>query len=303
MQRSPDRTAIVPIYGSLWLNLPAVGRVCIAIASRFVPNLGDGWTTMLEALRSTRGRSDLYTSLPEVTAIADVTASMHRALASDPWRDAVAPEVVADDDVARWTDAASKELEHLLAELERLRARLSGDVARLVALVQTSVPDLRSRLEGFQTLKGTYRQRIHGDYHLGQVLRQADGTFLAIDFDGEPERPLSERRQKYAPLRDVAGMLRSFAYARGAVEMERNRTGEPVTILREWESVAREHFLKRYLAGVSNRGYALVPSSRDEIRQALGALELEKAIYECRYEINNRPDWLWLPLSRLVQQV
>jgi maltose alpha-D-glucosyltransferase/alpha-amylase len=302
MQRSDDRGSITTTYGSLWLEIPGEPRTCLAIASQFVQNQGDGWSTMLGRLRPIRARNDFAESLGEAASIATLTASMHRALSADPWREAVVPEPVGPDDVKGWIDAAHRDLEGLLATIAQLRTRLSPNVLALVDLVPAAAPALRQRLHGMTVLRGTHRLRIHGDYHLGQVLRKPDGGYVAIDFDGEPERPLSERRQKYAPLRDVAGMLRSFAYARGTIEMERAESGEGVSILREWESAARDRFLATYVAGVSGQQYAFVPQSDDDIRQALAALELEKAVYECQYEINNRPNWLWLPLTQLVRE-
>ena len=101
-------------------------------------------------------------------------------------------------------------------------------------------------------------------------------------------------------LRDVAGMLRSFSYARGTAERSSQSTGRPEAWL-EWERSTRDRFVRRYLERISNHPIRLVPSSAEDVRIALGALELEKAIYECGYELSNRPEWLWLPLSRLVR--
>ena len=295
MQRSEDRGRTTATYGALWLEVPSEPPACLAIASQFIQNQGDGWSTLLGLLRQARTQQALDASLVEVEAVAALTASMHRALSADPWRDAVAPVFVGEDDVNRWVDAANRDLEELLATIERVRPSLSPELVALVHLVPAAVPELRRRVQGLSVLRGTHRFRIHGDYHLGQVLRKPGGGYVAIDFDGEPERPLSERRQKYSGLRDVAGMLRSFAYARGTIELERAQSGDGVSILREWESAARERFLATYVSGVSAQHFTFVPPSAEDMRQALAALELEKAIYECRYEINNRPNWLWLP--------
>ena len=303
MQRTDDRTATTATYGSLWLEHPAHGRLCLAIASQFVPNEGDGWSTMLNRLRSVRDRSGFASSMSEVTAIAELTSSMHRALAGDPWREPVAPELISAEDTASWIDSSSRELDQLLLDFRRQRNEHAEDIRQLTDFAHRSAPEMHARLQQFDVLRGTHKLRIHGDYHLGQVLRKPDGGYVAIDFDGEPARPLSERRRKYSALRDVAGMLRSFAYVRGTVELERTSGGEEISILREWELAARELFIDVYVRGVRDQPFTFLPASGEDIRQALGALELEKAVYECRYEINNRPDWLWLPLSRLVQGV
>jgi maltose alpha-D-glucosyltransferase/alpha-amylase len=121
-----------------------------------------------------------------------------------------------------------------------------------------------------------------------------------VDFDGEPNRPLSERREKYSALRDVAGMLRSFAYARGTAERAGDGRDHSAAWL-AWENDARDRFIRRYQERLSDHAILLIPERTEDTRVAFTALELEKAIYECGYELGNRPDWLWLPLSRLVR--
>ena len=138
--------------------------------------------------------------------------------------------------------------------------------------------------------------RIHGDYHLGQVLRTLDDDFAILDFEGEPSRPLEERRAKASPLRDVAGMLRSFDYA--AETLRRANGADPVAV-DAWYRAARDAFMAGYddtVAGdaVLRRGWD--PDSRPAV---LAAFEVHKALYEARYELNNRPDWLDIPLNAL----
>ena len=130
--------------------------------------------------------------------------------------------------------------------------------------------------------------RSHGDYHLGQVLKTEDG-FAVIDFEGEPARPLPERRQKRSPLRDVAGMLRSFAYVVSAAEIQGGQT--PVA---DFELQARDAFLDQYFAHVDT---ALLPAGEAAIVNLLTIFELEKAIYELGYELDNRPDWVPIPVA------
>jgi trehalose synthase-fused probable maltokinase len=138
--------------------------------------------------------------------------------------------------------------------------------------------------------------RTHGDYHLGQTL-WADGDWVIIDFEGEPARSLTDRRRKRSPLRDVAGMLRSFAYAATAAELLRD-TPAPIG----WEEQAREQFLAGYLATVEP---SLLPSGQAAIDRLLAVYELEKAVYELRYELDNRPDWVGIPVAgiqRLIER-
>jgi maltose alpha-D-glucosyltransferase/alpha-amylase len=152
---------------------------------------------------------------------------------------------------------------------------------------------------------GALRIRCHGDYHLGQVLFTGS-DFVVIDFEGEPARPISERRIKRSALRDVAGMLRSFHYAAYSALLRRQKNGAPADILAElehrgefWQRWVGAEFLKSYLQKAA--GGRFIPGSRDELRVLLRALLLEKAVYELLYELNNRPDWVGIPLRGIRQ--
>jgi maltose alpha-D-glucosyltransferase/alpha-amylase len=145
--------------------------------------------------------------------------------------------------------------------------------------------------------------RHHGDYHLGQVLIR-DNDFVIIDFEGEPARPFNERRQKHSPLRDVAGMLRSFSYV-AAAALERVPAEGPererlAAFAAAWESVARRAFLTGYRDTVA--ASTLLPDF-DAAAPLLRLFELEKALYELRYEIENRPTWIEIPLRGLAELV
>ena len=138
--------------------------------------------------------------------------------------------------------------------------------------------------------------RTHGDYHLGQTLhrtRAGDDGWVIIDFEGEPARPLFERRQKTSPLRDVAGMLRSFAYATSAVAV---MFGQPAP--GRFEDRARQAFLEQYFSTIEP---TLVPAGDTAIINLLAIYELEKAVYELQYELDNRPDWLPIPAAGIVR--
>jgi maltose alpha-D-glucosyltransferase/alpha-amylase len=135
------------------------------------------------------------------------------------------------------------------------------------------------------------RIRHHGDYHLGQVLRTPAGEFMIIDFEGEPSKPLAERRRKHSALRDVAGMLRSFAYA-GAALAGGGRGAEGG----DWERKVRAAFLEGYLRGPPP---AFLPRDATNVEHLITLFETEKVFYELAYELNNRPDWLWIPMRAL----
>jgi maltokinase len=134
--------------------------------------------------------------------------------------------------------------------------------------------------------------RHHGDYHLGQVLWSGE-DWLVIDFEGEPARSLPERRQKRSPLRDVAGMLRSFAYAASASEILKGAAAPE-----GWETRARELFLEGYFEHVEP---SLVPPGQEARNRLMAVFELEKAVYELRYELNNRPAWVGIPVAGIVR--
>jgi trehalose synthase-fused probable maltokinase len=135
--------------------------------------------------------------------------------------------------------------------------------------------------------------RHHGDFHLGQTL-WADGDWVILDFEGEPARSLPERRRKRSPLRDVAGMLRSFAYAASAAALLRG-IDPPAA----WEARARAEFLQGYKETVDQ---GLVPSGAS-MDKLLTVFELEKAVYELRYELNHRPDWVKIPVAGIVRML
>jgi len=136
--------------------------------------------------------------------------------------------------------------------------------------------------------------RNHGDLHLGQTLR-ADEDWIILDFEGEPARSVAERRRKRSPVRDVAGMLRSFAYATSAVRFLRGAEAPP-----GWEQAARAEFLDGYLETVDP---AIIPAGREQFDKLLAVFELEKAVYELRYELNMRPDWLPIPVAGILRML
>ena len=138
--------------------------------------------------------------------------------------------------------------------------------------------------------------RTHGDYHLGQALWTNEGDWVILDFEGEPARSVPERRRKTSPLRDVAGMLRSFAYAASA----RRRSSAASIRPRAGRIAAAIEFLEGYLETVDP---ALLPPSRDQVDRLLTVFELEKAVYELRYELHNRPDWVAIPVAGILRML
>jgi trehalose synthase-fused probable maltokinase len=263
--------------------------VTLAVLQEFVPNVGDGWTHVVSTLA---GRGATIERRPDpllddVRHLGAITGGLHVALASDD-RDAdFRPEPIGRDDVLRWAGEITREL-----AAPDFRRRLAGDpghVADGVARTLTALEELAG---------ATVKIRVHGDYHLGQVLKTPDG-FAIIDFEGEPARPLAERRQKQSALRDVAGMLRSLDYAAHAVAFGRPEAERAAALaaLTAWEAQAREAFLGGYLHSVAESPAPLAPATAEALRSACGPFELQKAAYELRYELDNRPDWVAIPLA------
>jgi maltose alpha-D-glucosyltransferase/alpha-amylase len=243
------------------------GAPCAAaMLAELVPARGDAWAVLGDVLRS-----DPSGGIGLAARIGRLTGDLHRALRSRPDRVDFPARTASVSETASWRASAEQQL------AEAVSAVSGADHDRLVAIA----PAIRTRLaEAFGAASGsTPVSRIHGDYHLGQLLARNDGGFSVIDFEGEPARPLAGRRQPGSPLRDVAGMLRSFDYAARTAQAESDLDAD------EWLGHARAAFLEAY-GGIGRTEEAL-----------LRAFELEKACYEVRYEANNRPGWLWLPLS------
>ena len=228
---------------------------------------------------------------------------MHLALASDPSDPDFAPEPItpADLDVVR---------DEILAQGRKAFAALDGNVGRLTRevaadarrLLETGPATLDRLAASAGDVPAAAKTRIHGDYHLGQVLRAGD-DYVIIDFEGEPTRTVEERREKFSPVRDVAGMLRSYhsaAYA-GLFAFTETRPDDFATLEPwadlwfRWTSAA---FLGAYLETAA--GAAFVPRRPEEFAALLDRFMLAKALYELVYELNNRPDWVRIPLRGIL---
>jgi trehalose synthase-fused probable maltokinase len=264
-----------------WLEYAANGTesATLAVIQRLVTDARDGWEWMLDALQDEQRRP---TTVGALRRLGEATAGLHRALAEAPATlPALAPEPVTEADVARWTGS-------VMTQIAAARAVVPAASASVPALGPEAIAS------ALGALRGRLKCRHHGDFHLGQTLyRAATAAWTIIDFEGEPLRPLAERRQKHAPLRDVAGMLRSVAYAAESV-----RARAPGSWIDGWEREAREAFLAAYLATAARA--AFVPDDEARARRVIAAFELEKAAYEVVYEANNRPDWIAIPLRGLV---
>jgi len=284
-------------------------EMTVGFVQAWVPNLGDGWSWILGALHQWTsgapnsgevGRVSRRGMLAAMRALGERTGELHVALATAGDDPPFVPELLSDAAI----DTLVKESVRLLEQtLQQLVALESNDPALRIRVerVIAREAELRQRLEGFRSMAGTAAIRVHGDYHLGQVLRTEDDDWVILDFEGEPARPSAERRRKHSVLKDVGGMLRSFAYARGAALRDAAEAGPalPDEALLPWEAEARAAFIDGYRARARRSAVALVPDNDVAFRRALDAWELDKALYEVRYELANRPDWLALPLAAL----
>ena len=191
-------------------------------------------------------------------------------------------------------------------ELESRRSSLPENLRAAGDHLSALRPTLLDRISK-KALAGisAAKMRYHGDYHLGQVLR-VDNDFVIIDFEGEPGRPMEERRQKHSPLRDVAGMLRSFSYA-AAVATNRITAERPADrsrigpLVKTWESQVTDAFLVGYRKAI--KGCLAWPEEPGAAERLIEFFVIEKALYEMRYEMNNRPDWLPIPLFSLIRSL
>jgi maltokinase len=252
----------------------------LGVAQRFISGGRDGWELALDELGS-----DPEGFVARMEDLGAVVGRMHTALASDPNDSAFAAEEPSMESTSLITATIDEQIERLFVDLP-------SDNPDLEPIVHRG-EEVRDRLSLLSHIgSGGKLIRHHGDLHLGQTLLAPD-RWIVLDFEGEPARPLLERRRKRSPLRDVAGMLRSFAYAASAAEIQRG-TQAP----EGWEERTREAFLAGYFGAVDP---GLLPPGEANARTLLTIFELEKAVYELRYELNNRPDWVRIPVAGIAR--
>jgi trehalose synthase-fused probable maltokinase len=270
----------IPPLGGWYAYIGRPLEATLGILQTFVPGAIDGWELALHELeRSPDG------FLGRLRRLGEVTGELHTTLGSEHADPAFGVEEPSAESLGLLTATIDDEIETVFSELPTDSEALEPILNR--------TDDVRERLRGLGQLGAIGKIiRHHGDYHLGQVLFAA-GDWLIIDFEGEPARPLPERRRKRSPLRDVAGMLRSFAYAASAGTIQRG-----VDVPEGWEERARGEFLEGYMSTVD---HTLLPASVEATTRLLTIFELEKAVYELRYELDNRPEWVSIPVAGIVR--
>jgi maltokinase len=273
-----DFPHIAPIAG--WFQYE--GRLMdatLGVLQEYLAGAIDGWDLALDALAS-----DPEAFLRQVRALGVVSGELHSALGSEGSDPAFAPEEPSTEAISILTATIDEEIERIFVELP-------DDPA--IDPIRGRGQDVQERLQMLASVGAGGRViRTHGDYHLGQTML-ADRGWVILDFEGEPARPMSQRRLKRSPLRDVAGMLRSFSYAAAGSRILRGAAPPE-----DWEDRARETFLDGYFETVDS---ALLPPGDEATRKMLSIFELEKAVYELRYELNNRPDWVAIPVAGIVR--
>jgi trehalose synthase-fused probable maltokinase len=253
----------------------------LGILQRYIADGLDGWDLALDTMRD--GSEEFLLRLHR---LGEVTGTMHTLLGSDVSDPSFAPEEPSSESLGLLTASIDDEIESIFAELP--------EDSEVLAPILGRGEEVRERLRQLTQVGAIGRViRHHGDFHLGQTLWATDDWVL-IDFEGEPARSLPERRRKRSPLRDVAGMMRSFAYAATATQLLRGIDPPP-----GWEPRARAEFMDGYRTTIEP---SLIPSG-SALDKLLAVFELEKAVYELRYELNHRPDWLQIPVAGIVRML
>jgi len=238
-----------------------------------------------------------------VVRLGQRTAEMHLALASDKSNPAFAPEAFTTNYQRSLYSGLRKLLRDRFKLLEQALPKLSNDTreyAKKVLALEDKILD--SFTEIYQHKINAVRTRIHGDYHLGQVLFTGK-DFIIIDFEGEPGFSFSERRLKKNAYKDVAGMMRSFHYAAfGKILLNENYRQQDLEFLEQWAE-QWQHYVSRFFLGayLDKMGAGQKLSFEDDI--LIRTYLIEKAIYELGYELNGRPDWVIIPLRGIYYHV
>jgi maltokinase len=277
--RKTENPHIAPLLGYIEIDDvdPSQPPATVAMLQTFVPSASDGWRLATASVRDLYAEGDLHADevggdfAADSERLGTATASVHADMAK------VLPTEPAD---------------------EGWYATTAGQMAdRLTAAIEV-VPQLAEHADGLRELyaavaesrEPVVRQRVHGDLHLGQVLRTAT-SWIVLDFEGEPARPLAARRELDSPLRDVAGMLRSFDYAARHMLVEQPDDAQRAYRAQEWAARNRSAYCDGY-----STASGLDPCGDSPL---LRAFEADKAVYECVYEARNRPHWLMIPLNSL----
>jgi maltose alpha-D-glucosyltransferase/alpha-amylase len=320
---------IAPVAGSLE-HRDAEGRVtALALLQAYVENQGSGWnytveylgrfldstlaSVSVEAAANDPGPPalslDFWSQTPHAGFLALIgtlgkrTGELHAALGRPSGDPAFEPEPIEAADLLAWRTRVRKDIDQTLDQLAARHDELPEATWPDVDAVLAYRGRLVERVDASEAPAQGAKSRYHGDYHLGQVLLVAH-DFVIVDFEGEPFRPLSERRAKHSPLRDVAGMLRSFHYA-GAVALQHATAERPEDrarlepCIQVWREQTEHAFLAAYFEAI--RACATCIADPASAQRLIELFLMEKALYEVRYELDSRPEWVRIPCAGLVQ--
>jgi len=292
-------------------------RSAVAIVHAFVQNQGDAWTVtsayldrfvdeqrLLAASEHPGESEEQVPYLRYMSQIGRRVGEMHLALAGSDELADFAPEPSTPADVQRWTEGVMTRAERVFDALKQRRETIKEADRLLVDQILAQCANLDERLSALlpPDVDGL-NIRHHGDFHLGQILIVKDDIFI-IDFEGEPRRPLSERRRKAPAARDVAGLIRSIDYSataalERALKVAPDENGKLGAALAEWRERAATTFLAAYREIVTNQ--RLWPADPLAAEQMLNFFLFEKAMYEIEYELAHRPEWLRVPLTGMIR--
>ena len=292
----------------------------VGLLQTFIPNDGDGWSAMLEHVKTLLHDSRVHNigqrtdagvrefvqqaSLGDITAmqrLGSITAELHTALSSDATDPAFRPERISPDDVSDWRDGMRSHIRAVFVQLKGLERRRQAELGLTDDEVASLEAGAERQLKVLERLVDdpVTKIRVHGDYHLGQVLKTGP-DFIVLDFEGEPARKLEARRAKQCALKDVAGMLRSFNYAARAAQRQAVEKGHvDERILAVWERIIANAFWTGYATTATPGQVSFMPNTQAGAEQVLRVFEVDKTVYEIGYELNNRPDWVDIPLQGL----
>jgi maltose alpha-D-glucosyltransferase/alpha-amylase len=316
-ERSPCG-CIAEAAGAVELHGASGEPMTLMLVQAGVVNQGDGWAFTLNYLDRyienslTQGgvaaaANDAHgVYRMHMQTLAARTADMHRALAVETGDAAFDPEPFEPAHLSEWRAKLAREAELTLEQLANWRDKLSSEIRPLIDALLTSRAALERLIDvPVPEVTGAVRTRYHGDYHLGQCLL-VENDFVITDLEGEPGRSFGERRSKDTVLKDLAGMLRSLAYAKGHTErrLAQERPSDFAAghaLLADWNRDARHALLEAYRDAM--HGCPAYPASETAATALIELAELEKLLYEVRYELSNRPLWLPVPLNDLVSRV
>jgi maltose alpha-D-glucosyltransferase/alpha-amylase len=280
--------AVAPLAGYAEIVSQASGAATIAVAQGYIAEGADAYEWIAEALAGwllAPGQVSVEFATEVAAELGTLTAGMHAALSDDHGIPEFAPRAATRAELRAWAHTAQRQLVRAVDVTPGEAGRVLRERAAAIA----------AELTVFEALPGSPRlTRVHGDYHLGQVLVGPDGYWV-VDFEGEPTRPIEDRRAHGSPLRDVAGMLRSLDHVgRSAGRRAVARNGGPLESpgldLDDWLRRAPARFIDAYQAGLREAGAPI-----DVDPALLRAFEIEKETYEFIYASTYLPSWLWAP--------